>query len=138
MISGGWTNAVKLGFLTGVHKPEDVYKLALYNKSASLNALTDVFTATGEVSGKGYTSGGRTIEGYRAELHGTTALLSWDNNVVWPQASIQAHGGLIYNASKDNAAMLVVDFGEDVKSTNGKFLVPMPKFDISTALFRLL
>ena len=137
MISGGWTNAVKLAFLTGVHKPEDVYKLALYTADANINSFTERYTTEKEVTAKGYTAGGRVVDGYRAELQGTTGILSWENNVIWPQASIKARGGLIYNASKDNAALVVLDFGKDVVSTNGKFMVPMPPFGPSEALFRL-
>lgn len=137
MITGGWTNAVKLAFLQGVHRPEDVYKLALYDHAANLNALTEYYTTDHEVSAKGYTAGGRTLEGYRCELQMGTAMLSWENNVVWPQATIRSPGGLVYNASKDNAALCVIEFGEEVRSTNGKFVVPMPKFSTSEAMFRL-
>jgi len=36
----------------------DTFKAALYLASATINASTTVYTATGEVSGSGYTAGG--------------------------------------------------------------------------------
>lgn len=138
MIQGGWVNAVKRDFLRGVHQPEDVYKLALYTSSADLSAWTEFYTTKGEVQAKGYTAGGRALEGYMAELEGSVGVMGWEKNVVWPQATIQARGGLIYNASKEDRALLVVDFMEEVRSTNGKFLVPMPKVSSSTAPFRII
>jgi hypothetical protein len=137
MITGGWTNCVKLAFLNGVHQPTDVYKLALYDGAAHLNALTERYATEHEISAKGYTAGGRTLEGRRAELQMGTGMLSWENDVIWPQATIRSPGGLIYNASKDNAALCVLEFGEEVRSTNGRFKVPMPRFSTSESIFRL-
>lgn len=138
MIQGGWTNCVKRDFLRGIHQPEDVYKLALYGEAADLSAWTEFYTTQGEVSGKGYSAGGRALEGYMCDLEGSVGVLGWEKNVIWPQATIQARGGLIYNASKENRALLVVDFMEEVRSTNGKFLVPMPNVTSATAPFRII
>lgn len=137
-IQGGWVNAVKRDFLRGVHQPEDVYKMALYHSASNLGQWTEFYETQGEVEGKGYTAGGRALEGYKCELSGSVGIMGWEKNVVWPQATIQARGGLIYNASKDNRALMVVDFMEEVRSTNGKFLVPLPKVTTTTAPFRLL
>ena len=137
MIIGGWCASFKKDILMGVHRPEDVYKIALYDNSANLNALTTEYTTSGEVSGKGYKAGGRMLEGYSCGQEGTSAYLSWAKDPVWPIATIAAHGALIYNASRDNKAVMVLDFNEKVISTNGKFKIPMPAPNSSDGLLRL-
>ncbi len=137
MIIGGWCGSFKKDILMGVHRPEDVYKIALYDGAANLNALTSDYSKTNEVKGKGYSAGGVTLEGYSCEQEGTSAFLSWSKDPVWPVATIEAHGALIYNSSRNNKAVIVLDFNEAVVSTNGKFLLPMPACACATGLLRL-
>lgn len=138
MIQGGWTAQAKLDFLMGVHQPNDVYKIALYTGNANLGPLTKTYTTSGEVKGKGYQAGGKILEGYRADMEGLSAFLSWEKNPTWPVSTIEAVGALIYNASKDNAAMMVISFNEPYKSTNGKFLLPLPECNCTHAIFRMV
>jgi len=121
----------------GVHRPEDIYKIALYDGNAHLNALTTQYTTNSEVRGKGYKSGGATLEGYSCGQEGTSAYLSWERNPVWPVATIKARGALIYNASRENKAIMTLDFPEDVISTNGRFEIPLPECSCTAGMLRL-
>jgi hypothetical protein len=44
---------------------------------------------------------------------------------------------LIYNSSKANRAIAVLDFGADKTSTEGDFTVQMPAADATNALIRI-
>lgn len=118
-----------------VHDLEtDTIKMALYTGAASLNADTTVYTVTGETSGSGYLAGGVTLTGASVQTSGTTAYVTF-NSAVWNPASFTARGALIYNASKGNKAIAVLDFGAD-KTAVTSFTVQMPVNSASTALLR--
>ena len=126
MIRQGVANSWYLEIILGIHAPEDVYRFALYAADAALSAETTSYTTDGEVIGApGYEAGGQVLVGYNAQLIGAIARLHWDTP-VWPVSSITARGGLIYNASKSNRAIAVLDFGKDYVSSNGEFKATMP------------
>jgi hypothetical protein len=119
----------------GVHDLDtDTLKLALYTAAANLSQATTVYTSTGEVVGAGYTAGGEVITGAQVLLSGTTAYLTF-NNPVWSGASFVCRGGLIYNASKANRAIAVLDFGAD-KTASGTFTIQLPAATAASALLR--
>lgn len=136
MIQQSVCNSYKQEVLTGVHFPGDVFKIALYTASAVLNRKTIAYISAHEVVGMGYEPGGRILEGFMAILFNDTATLSFDD-VTWPVSSITARGGLIYNSSKGNKSVGVMDFGENVTSTNGPFTVLFPEQSETGALIRL-
>jgi hypothetical protein len=120
-----------------VHNLEtDVLKIALYTGAASLNAGTTVYTVTGETSGTGYTAGGKTLTGVTLTTDGTTVLLDF-SDAVWTPATFTARGALIYNSSKSNKAIAVLDFGADKTAVN-TFTAQMPANTVSTALIRFV
>ena len=112
----------------------DVLKMALYTSAASLGADTTVYTATGETSGAGYTAGGEVLANVQVLLSGTTAYVTFDNP-TWSGANFIARGALIYNTSKSNKAIAVLDFGSD-KTAGPNFTVQLPAATASTALLR--
>jgi hypothetical protein len=114
----------------------DVIKIALYTSAATLGASTTVYTTSDEVVGTGYTAGGNTLTGASVSLSGTTAFVDF-SDTTWSTATITARGALIYNSSKSNKAVAVLDFGGDKTSTNGDFTVQMPTNDASNALLRI-
>ena len=134
------TQAISTSFkaevLQGVHDSADTYKIALYTSAATLNATTTEYNATNEVSGAGYTAGGATLAGYAVTTSVTTAILDF-NDVSWENATITARGALIYNSSKSNKAVYVLDFGSDITSTNGTFAITLPTPDAANGLIRL-
>ena len=56
-------------------------------------------------------------------------------NPVWGGANFTARAALIYNASKGNKAIAVLDFGAD-KTANGTFTITLPANTATTALIR--
>ncbi len=119
----------------GVHDLDtDVLKMALYTSAASLGADTTAYTLTGESSGTGYTAGGEILTNVQVLLSGTTAYVTFDNP-TWTGANFVARGALIYNTSKSNKAIAVLDFGAD-KTAGATFTVQLPAATASTALLR--
>ena len=127
----------KQDLLDGVHAAADVYKMALYTSSASLDSTSTTYSATNEVVGTGYSAGGATLAGRANAASGTTAFLDF-NDVSWAAATITARGCIIYNSSKSNKILGVFSFGaSDISSTNGTFTVQMPNPDAANAIIRL-
>lgn len=112
----------------------DTFNLALYTANATLDASTTEYTSTGEASGGGYVAGGTALTGVTVNLSGNTAFIGFASP-SW-SGEITARGGLIYNASKSNKAVAVLDFGSD-KTSSVTFEVQMPATTASTALIRI-
>ena len=117
------------------------FKMALYTSSATLGAATTDYTATGEVSGTGYTAGGQVITSNGVSLSGTTAYVDFADE-TWTSATLTARGALIYNTTTDGGtgttdAVCALDFGGDKTSTNGDFVVQFPTADASNAIIRI-
>lgn len=134
------TNSFRAEMLKAVHDLEtDVIKLALYTGSANLYPTTTVYTTTGEVVASGYTAGGITLTGVTIST-GTASTnqpavvyVDFDDAVF--NAAITARGALIYNSSKSDKSIAVIDFGADKTSTT-TFTVQMPPNTATAALLR--
>jgi hypothetical protein len=119
----------------GIHDLDtDVLKMALYTSAASLGADTTAYTLTGETSGTGYTAGGEVLVNVQVLLSGTTAYCTFDNP-AWPGSSFVTRGALIYNTSKADRAIAVLDFGSD-KTAGPNFTVQLPVASATTAVIR--
>lgn len=135
MIAQTLTTSFKEQLLLAVHDfSTDTFKIALYVATADLGPTTTVYTATGEVTGSGYVAGGIVLTGATVTVSGTTAFVDFATAVF--TASVTARGALIYNASKGNKAVAVLDFGADKTSTN-TLTVTMPANTSTSALIRL-
>ena len=129
------TTSFKQEVLLGVHDlVTDTIKIALFTAEADLTASTTVYSSSNEVTGLGYTAGGEVLTGATVLTSGTTAYVDF-NNAVWPVANFTARGALIYNASKGNKSIAVLDFGAD-KTTTTSFTVQMPANTATSALIR--
>ena len=115
----------------------DTIKIALFTSLATLGAATTAYSTTNEVVGTGYVAGGNTLAGATISSSGTTAFVDF-SDTTWTSATITARGALIYNSSKANRAIAVLDFGTDKTSTAGDFTVQMPVADASNALIRIV
>lgn len=113
----------------------DVLKMALFTANADLNADTTAYAATNEVTGIGYTAGGVVLTNVTVLTSGTTAYVNFDN-AVWYTAGFTARCALVYNSSKSNKAVAVIDFGSD-KTSNTTFTVQMPANTASSAIIRI-
>jgi len=136
-ISQAMCSSYKEQLLGAVHDMDtDVFYIALYTSSATLSAATTIYSTSNEVAGAGYTAGGNILSGAAITLSGTTAFVDF-SNTTWTTATITARGALIYNSSKSNKAVAVLDFGSDKSSTAGDFTVIMPTPDATNALIRI-
>ncbi len=128
----------KAEILGGTHDLDtDTIKIALFTSAASLDASTTAYSTSNEVAnGNGYTTGGNTLTGAVISSSGTTAFVDFSDS-TWSSASFTARGALIYNSSKSNKAIAVLDFGSDKTSTNGNFVVQFPANDASNAIIRI-
>jgi hypothetical protein len=136
-ITQAFCTSAKADFLGGVHDLDtDTIKIALYTSSADLGATTTAYSSTNEVVGTGYTAGGLTLTSPVISTDGTTAIVDF-SDATWSGSTITARGALIYNASKSNKAIAVLDFGSDKTSSAGNFTVVMPAAAAATAIIRI-
>ena len=136
MIAQTLTTSFKEQLFLAVHNfSTDTFKIALYTANANLGDDTTVYTVTGEITGTGYTAGGIPLTGATVNTSGTTAYVDF-NNAVWTPAAFTCRGALIYNASKSNKAVAVLDFGAD-KTASTQFTVTLPANTATSALIRL-
>lgn len=120
------------------HRATDTYKIALYTAAARLDDTTTAYTPANEVPETGdYQAGGQVLIGFSAGLDGKTGVLSWTSDPRWVNTTIAAAGALIYNATRENRALAVLDFGGVIRSTNGPFTVMLPRPAAATALIRI-
>lgn len=135
MIVQGQTTSFKAELYQGVHNLlTDTLKIALYTALADLNENTTVYSTTNEIVGTGYTSGGKTLTGVTIGTSGSIAYVNF-SNVVWNPASFTTRCALIYNSSKSNKSIAVLDFGSDKTATN-TFTITMPANTANSALIR--
>lgn len=122
--------------LDGIHDAGDTYMIALFTSGANLNAKTTSYVGqAGEVAhgnGSGYQQGGQRLAGRKSGVTGNAAFITFDDP-RWLNASFTARGALIYNASKQNRAVAIVDFGSDHTCTNGTFAVALPEAILSVS-----
>lgn len=129
------TTSFKEELYQGIHDlTTDVLKIALYTANADLNEETTVYTTTAEITGTGYSAGGKVLTGTTIGSSGYTAFVDFDN-VVWNPAAFTTRCALIYNSSKANRAIAVLDFGSD-KTASTTFTIVMPVNDANSALIR--
>jgi hypothetical protein len=140
-IQQGLTNSFKQEMLqAGQNLATDTLRMALYTAFSDIGQLTTVYTTTNEVTGTGYTAGGVVITGVTISTQTTgpdagTVYVDF-NNVSWPGASFTARGALIYNVTRSNKSVAVLDFGSDKTFSSVSNTVVMPENTATTALIR--
>ena len=132
---------------TRVASTADTFKAALYLTTATVNASTTAYSATGEVSSANYSAGGVTVT--NATPPASSNSSSTAGTAYWtPSASI-VYGSsgspvtfssfdcvLIYNSTQSNKSVSVHTFTAQTV-TSGTFTLTMPSNTTSTALLRL-
>jgi hypothetical protein len=122
----------------------DTLKAALYLASATINAATTAYSATGEVTGTNYTAGGVTVTNVTAPTSTNTSATAgtgyWtpSASLVYTNVTLSTAFDtvLIYNSTQSNKAISVHTFGSQTV-TAGTFTLTMPSNAASTALLRL-
>jgi len=138
----GTSTIVSRGSLTS--PTTDTLKAALYLTSATINAATTVYTATGEVSGTGYTAGGITVTNATAPTSTNTsatagvAFFTPSASLVYTTVTLATAFDtvLLYNSTQSNKAISVHTFGSQT-ITAGTFTLTMPANTTAAALIRL-
>lgn len=134
MIVQTQTTSFKEELYYGIHDlSTDTLKIALYNANADLNADTTVYSTTNEITDAGYTAGGIVLTGVTISSSGYTAYVNF-NNADFNASLSNVRCALIYNSSKANRSVVVLDFGSD--KTSADFTVVMPQNTATTALIR--
>jgi hypothetical protein len=135
MIVQGQTTSFKKELYEAIHNfTTDTFKIALYTANATLNQDTIAYTATGEITGTGYTATGQELQNATVSSASGVAYISFDN-ISWTSASFTVRGALIYNSSKANRSVAVLDFGSD-KVTNSTFTITFPANTSTSAIIR--
>ena len=111
----------------------DQIKMALYTGAANLDETTTVYTTDAEVTTPGYVAGGVDMSGVTMGTDRFTVFVDWAD-VLFP-VPLTARYALIYNASKANRSIAVLDFGTD-KTSLTAFSVALPPNTAATALLR--
>jgi len=117
----------------------DTLKAALYLASATINAATTAYTATGEVSGTGYSAGGVTVTNATAPTtSGTTGYWTPSASLTYTTVTLTTAFDcvLIYNSTQSNKAISAHTFGSQTV-TAGTFTLTMPTSDATNALIRI-
>lgn len=139
MITAGLTNSFKEQLFLGVHDfVVDTLKIALYTDSATLGPNTTQYTTSDEVSGVGYTAGGETLTNVTVSLSSSLgiAYVSFDNP-TWNAATFTTRGALIYNSSKANKSIAVLNFGLNQTMLSQQFQIQLPTNNPENALIRI-
>jgi len=138
MIQQGLTNSFKREMLqAGQNLATDTLKMALYTAFADVGPLTTVYTVANEVTGTGYVAGGVAVTGATISTDTQTGTVYVDfANVSWPGANFVARGALIYNVTRSNKSIAVLDFGSDKTFSAVSNTVAMPVNSATTALIR--
>lgn len=137
-ITQTWTTSFKRQVLLGEHDlVTDTLKIALYTSTAILGPDTTVYTTLGETSGAGYSAGGITLSNVTVNQGNGIAYVDFDDP-VWAGSSFTARGALIYNASKSDKAVFVLDFGKNQTTVNETFQIAMPANNPTFALIKLV
>jgi len=122
----------------------DTLKAALYLASATMNASTTAYTATGEVTGTGYTAGGVTVTNATAPTSTNTsatagvAFFTPSASITYTTVTLSTAFDtvLLYNSTQSNKAISVHTFGSQT-ITAGTFTLTMPANTTAAALIRL-
>lgn len=142
-ITTAMCTSFKEELLGGIHDLDtDDIKVALIKVSpaGTYNAATtnysDVTGNSDEASGTNYSAGGQSLDTPAITSSGTTAFVDFADE-TFANVTLSATGCIIYNASKSNRAICVIDFGGTVSATAGDLTLEFPAADASNAIVRI-
>ena len=130
---------------------DDIY-IALYTSSATLNATTDGYTTSNEISnasGSAYSAGGKQLTSVAVTEDTNSDSTTAGSGIFdaadpeWTSASFTARGALIYNktlgdaSSNTRGAIAILDFGGDFTVSGGTFKIVLPTASRSNAIIRI-
>lgn len=104
----------------------DTFYLALYNSNATMNTTTTVYAATNEITGTNYVAGGKALTSATPASSGITAYCNFSTLTWTALTATDVRYGLIYNSTKSNKSVCVLDFGVPIARTAQDFVVTFP------------
>ena len=138
-ITSAICNSFKVEILKAVHNftagGANVFNLALYTSSATLNKSTTAYTTSDEVAtATGYTAKGKALTSVTPVLSSDTAVCDFANT-SWTSASFTSRGCLIFNdTATGDPAVCSIDFGGDKTVTSGTFTIEFPAATAGNAI----
>lgn len=136
-VIAGLTNSFKKEILEGVHDlSANTLKIALFTDDADLTPGTTAYSTGNEVTSTNYTAGGNTLEGNVINQSGSTVYVDFDDT-DWSSVSFSVRGALIYNSSKSDKSVAVLDFGLSIDASSSTFTVKFPTADVNDAIIRI-
>ena len=138
MITAGLVTSFKQEILLGIHDLDtDVIKIALYDSSVVLGPDTTVYTTVGEVTSAGYTAGGEVLLSPQVGGANGTGYADFADP-IWYATTFSVRAALIYNYTKSNKAIGVLNFGLDQVTLNQDFQIQFPSFTPRYSLIRIV
>lgn len=127
--------------LKGTHNfSSDTFKIALYGSGASLGPeTTTIYTTTGEIVDDSYDAGGIILSTTAPVLSSRVAVVDFAD-ATWSgdnAAFSNVYGAMIYNSSKSNKAVLLLNFGAPRSPVNSVFTITFPVANNETAIIKL-
>ena len=119
--------------LKGTHNfTSNTIKLALYTANPYTTAST-TYTAgsANQVSGTGYTTGGKVLQNGTVANQTNVATVTFDT-ISWTSATFGAAYGVLYNNSASDKLIVVLDFGGTKSCSNGTFTITFPSTSSGT------
>jgi len=142
-ITTAMCTSFKQELLGGIHDLDtDVLKLALIKQTptgtygAATTNYSDVTGNSDEASGTNYTTGGQALDGATISVDSTTAIVDFTDE-VFSNVTVACDGCIIYNSSKGDKAVCVIDFDGTVSATAGDLTIQFPTADASNAIIRI-
>lgn len=134
----GISGALKEAALAAVLNSKTL-KAALYLASATTGPSNDAYTATGEVSGTGYTAGGVSVTNANSAAR-TGVIAYWTPSATISFGTVTLATAfdavMIYSTTDSNRNIGVFTFGSQTV-TAAPFSITMPTNDSTNALVRL-
>lgn len=134
-----FTTSAKVDGLKAIAPNASTINAALYLASATTGAGNTAYTATGEVSGTGYSAGGVAVtHANAASSSGTTAFWTPSASIVYTTVTLSTAFDcvMIYDTSRSNASISTHTFGSQT-ITAGTLTLTMPTNDATNGLVRI-
>jgi hypothetical protein len=129
----------KKELMLGTHNFNSVghnFNLALFDATATMDATTANYSTANEVSGTGYTAGGKRLTNSTPTTSGTTAYTTF-TDLVWTASTFTARGAQIFNFDQANRCVAVFDFGSNIPVVSGNFTLTFPTANATAAVLRI-
>ena len=113
-----------LAFTGSLNVNADAIKVALMTSAYVPDKDTNTFDNTDEITGTGYTTGGKDLTGSVMTQEDALDLAKWDaDDISWSGSTLTARYAVAYNTTRANAILFVIDFGTDKISSEGLFVL---------------